>query len=154
LQKRHIVTCRPNPARRNSGVRSPPSALRPPPSAALRFFRSRLSKILPCFPWAAQRVTLRPAIRGRPDMGWKAHATARAFQPVGLGRAVPSALRSRLSKILRCVPFFRRWFVGPPPVRDGSSPVKSSSGLWAQEGYRGRSEVKPACLGINSARLL
>ena len=29
----------------------------------------------PYAPRAAQRVTLRPAIRGRPDMGWKAHAT-------------------------------------------------------------------------------
>ena len=51
---------------------------------------------------------------------------ARAFQPVGLGRAVPSALRSLLSKILPCVPFFPRWFVDPPPVRDGSSPVKKT----------------------------
>jgi hypothetical protein len=55
-------------------------------------------------------------------------------------RRLPAAVRPPFSpfppvKILLWVPWT------PPSVRDGSSPVKSSSGLWAQESYRGRSEV-------------
>ena len=107
-------------------------------------------KILPCVPGAAQRGTPRPAIRRRPDMGWKAHATwhglscpwvwggpcaPRAAQRVTLRPPMcrpSSALRSPPFppvKSLPCVPWavlrpscFPRWFLGP---RSGSGRLVS-----------------------------
>ena len=80
----------------------------PPPSVLSVSFCKNPS----CVPRAAQRVTLRPAIRGRPDMGWKAHATWHGLSSpwVWDGASVrPSVLRPPFSpfppvKILPCVP--------------------------------------------------
>ena len=105
-----------------------PSALFRGHPSALHFLRSLLSnpcppvKIPPCVPCAAQRDTPRPAIRRRPDMGWKAHATwhglsspwvwgrpgaPRAAQRVTLRpplRRPPSVLLRQTSSVPRRVP--------------------------------------------------
>ena len=96
--------------------------LRPPFSPFPRVDPCRPVKIPPCVPCAAQRDTPRPAIRRRPDMGWKAHATwhglsspwvwgrpgaPRAAQRVTLRpplRRPPSVLLRQTSSVPRRVP--------------------------------------------------
>ncbi len=95
---------------------SPIAALRPPPAA-----RSRA------------QLYATGAIRGRPDMGWKAHATWHGLSSPWVWDgpyAPPSALRplrSLLSKILPCVPCFPWAYpppaaLCPPPSRPTSAP--------------------------------
>ena len=82
-----------------------PSSAVSHPFSVLRPLRSLLSEILPCvpsIPWAAQRVTLRPAIRGRPDMGWK--------NPPPSDHSVPSC-----QKFFRVFRVFRGPTLRPPP---------------------------------------